>query len=64
MKWNKFTTSTGLVAAWMIADGEVFLKVITPMERRFYYSAFNEAGDYFDEFIKPKLQQHERNSFF
>ncbi len=55
MKWNKFTTSTGLVAAWMIADGEVFLKVITPMPRRFYYSAFNEAGDYFDEFIKPKL---------
>ena len=57
--YTSFTTETGLKAAYKIV-GEDFrfdvkIKILTPMARSYYYSALNEAGDYYDEIILPTL---------
>jgi hypothetical protein len=54
-QWIKFTTDTGLVCGYNVEEGEYRIKIFTSLPRRFYYSAYNEAGEYFEEFIKPKI---------
>lgn len=54
--WIKYTTWTNIEAGYCFDEnGEVMIKVFSKMPKRFYYSACNEAGDYFDEVIKPTL---------
>lgn len=56
MKYTKFKTDTGLKCGYRFnEDGLVILKLFTKVEKRFYYSAENEMGFYFDEVIKPTL---------
>lgn len=58
-KWVSFTTETGLKGKFKIfgedTRNDVEIKIVTPMPRRFYYSAVNEAGAYYDEVILPTL---------
>ena len=55
-EWIKFTTWTNIIAGYRFDENnELILKIFTKIPKRFYYSAFNEAGDYFDEIIKPTL---------
>jgi hypothetical protein len=54
--WIKFTTETGLICGYCFDENkEVMIKVFSKLPKTFYYSACNEAGDYFDEIIKPTL---------
>lgn len=54
--WIKYTTWTNIEAGYCFDEnGEVMIKVFSKMPKTFYYSACNEAGDYFDEVIKPTL---------
>ncbi len=57
--WTEFTTETGLRAKYKIVGddlrNDVMIKIITPMGKGYYYSALNEAGDYYDEHILPTL---------
>lgn len=54
--WIKFTTWTGIEAGYRFDEnGELIIKVFSKMPKTFYYSAWNEAGSYFDEVIKINL---------
>ena len=54
--WIQFTTWTGIVAGYCFNESnELMIKVFSKLGKSFYYSACNEAGDYFDEIIKPTL---------
>ncbi len=56
--WTKFTTETGLICGYRFDEGgEYLIKVFTKLAKGYYYSAFNEAGNYFDEHIKPTLNE-------
>lgn len=66
MNWTQFTTETGLKAKYQIigADlrNDVKIKIVTPMPRSYYYSAFNEACAYYDEIILPTLEKQNESS--
>ena len=58
--WQNFTTETGLNAKYQIIGedfrNDVKIKILSPMPRSYYYSALNEAGDFYDEHILPTLK--------
>ena len=54
--WIKFKTWTNLEAAYCFNEcGEAVIKIISKVPRKWYSSCFNEASEYFDEVIYPKL---------
>jgi hypothetical protein len=54
--WIKYTTWTNIEAGYCFDEnGEVIIKVFSKMGKGYIHSAINEAGDYFDEVIKPTL---------
>jgi len=57
--WIDFTTETGLKAKYLIIGEDkrfdVKIKVVTPMPKGYIHSAINEAGEYYEENILPKL---------
>ena len=55
--WTKYTTCTGLECAYRFDEGDndYRFKVLSKLPIGYYYSAFNEAGEYFDEVILPTL---------
>lgn len=55
--WTKFTTSTGLLCAYRFDEdyNNYCFKVLSKLPKGYYHSAFNEAGEYFDEVILPTL---------
>lgn len=59
MNWILFTTETGLKAKYQIIGDDlrfdVRIKILSPMPRSYYYSAKNEAGEYYEEKILPTL---------
>ena len=58
--WTEFETETGLKAKYLIIGEDkrhdVRIKILTPMPRGYYYSAVNEAGAYYDQYIFPKFK--------
>ena len=58
--WQNFTTETGLKAKYQIIGedlrNDVKIKILSSMPRSYYYSALNEAGDFYDEHILPTLK--------
>jgi len=59
MEWVIFKTETGLIAKYKIVGedirNEVKIKIVSQLPKGYYYSALNEAGDYYDEIILPTL---------
>ncbi len=54
--WILYKTETGLECGYFFDENkDVMIKVFSKLPKRFFYSALNEAGDYFDEIIKPTL---------
>ncbi len=54
--WIKYKTETGLKCGYSFDENnDVMIKVFSKLPKRFFYSAWNEAGEYFDEIIKPTL---------
>ena len=64
MNWIPFTTDTGLKCKYQICGEdlrhEVKIKILTAMPRGYYYSALNEAGEYYDEIILPTLNKNKK----
>ena len=61
--WITFRTWTGLEAKYKIdAENKLHIKLVSKMPKRFYYSAMNEIGEYFDEVIEPKLNDKNTTS--
>lgn len=62
MDWTEFTTQTGVKAKYQIVGPDlafdVKIKLITRMPKSYYFSALNEAGDYYDEHILPTLNKN------
>lgn len=57
-KWIRYVTETGLKCAycWDAERQDYRVKVLSKMPKSYYYSAANEAGSYFDEYILPTLK--------
>lgn len=56
--WIKYTTETGLECAYLF-EGDIEnsrVKIITKVPRGHYYSARNEALEYFSKHIVPTLK--------
>jgi len=60
--YTKYTTSTGLICGYALSEGgnpncehDYHIKIYSSMPRSYYYSALNEAGDYFDKHIMPTI---------
>ena len=54
------TTETGLQYSYLLNEGEnandAQLKLITKVQRTYYYSCINEIGNHLDEIIYPTLK--------
>jgi hypothetical protein len=66
MEWISFTTETGLKAKYKIVGedlkNDVKIKIVSAMPKSYFYSALNEAGNYYDEIILPLISnQHGTN---
>jgi hypothetical protein len=58
--WIPFITETGLKAKYKIIGkdltNDVKIKIVTSISKGYYYSALNEACNFYDEFILPTIQ--------
>jgi len=60
--WVEFVTETGLKAKYQITGEDLIrdvkIKITTPMPKRYYHSAMNEAGAFYDEKILPTINKN------
>jgi hypothetical protein len=55
--WIKFKTDVGVEAAYHIDEyGEVSIKIISKVPKRWYASVYNEVSEYYDENIYPTIK--------
>jgi hypothetical protein len=57
--WIRFTTETGLIGSYAFCQSEndYKLKLLSRVGKTHYYSCVNEIGAFFDENIKPTLNE-------
>ena len=61
-EWKKYTTETDLQCAYLFHGiiEEARVKIISKVPKGFYYSARNEALEYFEKHIVPTLIEDDK----